>query len=51
MGARLRVHAFSISVDSYAAGPQQDMANPLGVGGTQLHEWPVRDVHLSQHAW
>jgi dihydrofolate reductase len=36
---RLRVHNFAISLDGYAAGPNQDMENPLGVGGTRLHEW------------
>ena len=36
---KLRVHAFSISVDGYGAGPGQDLANPLGVGGMALHEW------------
>jgi dihydrofolate reductase len=37
--ARLRVHAFSVSIDGYGAGPNQDLDNPLGVGGTALHEW------------
>jgi hypothetical protein len=36
---KLRVESFSISVDGYAAGPNQDINNPLGVGGTALHEW------------
>jgi dihydrofolate reductase len=36
---RLRVASFSISVDGYAAGPDQDIDNPLGVGGTALHAW------------
>ena len=36
---KLRVHAFSLSLDGYAAGPGQDLDNPLGVGGKQLHEW------------
>jgi dihydrofolate reductase len=35
----LRVHNFAISVDGYGAGPDQSMDNPLGVGGTRLHEW------------
>jgi dihydrofolate reductase len=35
----LRVHDFSISLDGYGAGPDQDVDNPLGVGGEQLHEW------------
>lgn len=37
--AKLRVHNFSISIDGYGAGPHQDIANPLGVGGLALHEW------------
>ncbi len=37
----LRVHAFSISLDGFGAGPRQDAENPLGVGGLALHEWVV----------
>ncbi len=37
--SRLRVQAFSISIDGYGAGPGQDSDNPLGVGGMALHEW------------
>jgi dihydrofolate reductase len=36
---KLRVHNFSISLDGYAAGPNQDIDNPLGMGGSRLHEW------------
>lgn len=36
---RLRVNGFSISLDGYGAGPNQDRDNPLGVGGMALHEW------------
>jgi dihydrofolate reductase len=36
---KLRVHAFSISIDGFGAGPDQDLDNPLGVGGRALHEW------------
>jgi dihydrofolate reductase len=36
---KLRVHGFSISVDGYGAGPDQNLDNPLGVGGLALHEW------------
>jgi len=39
--AKLRVHAFSISLDGYGAGPNQGLEDPLGVGGEQLHEWVV----------
>jgi dihydrofolate reductase len=37
--SKLRVHSFAISVDGYAAGPNQDLANPIGVGGMALHQW------------
>jgi dihydrofolate reductase len=37
--AKLRVHAFAISIDGYAAGPNQSLQNPLGVGGIALHKW------------
>jgi dihydrofolate reductase len=36
---KLRVHNLSISIDGFAAGPRQDVDNPLGVGGPRLHEW------------
>jgi dihydrofolate reductase len=37
--ARLRVQSFSLSIDGYGAGPNQDLGNPLGVGGMALHQW------------
>ncbi|HEV3371714.1 MAG TPA: dihydrofolate reductase family protein [Xanthobacteraceae bacterium] len=37
--SRLRVHGFATSIDGYGAGPNQDITNPLGVGGTALHQW------------
>jgi dihydrofolate reductase len=37
--SKLRVNAFSISVDGYGAGPAQALESPLGVGGEALHEW------------
>jgi len=36
---KLRVQSFSISLDGFGAGPNQDLANPLGVGGLALHQW------------
>jgi dihydrofolate reductase len=36
---KLRVHAFSISLDGYGAGPDQSLENPLGKGGTAIAEW------------
>ncbi len=37
--AKLRVHNIAMSIDGYMAGPDQAVDNPLGVGGTRLHEW------------
>lgn len=37
--SKLRIHAFSISLDGYGAGPDQSLDNPLGRGGEALHEW------------
>jgi dihydrofolate reductase len=36
---KLRVQSFAISVDGFGAGPNQNLENPLGIGGTQLHQW------------
>lgn len=43
---RVRVESFTISLDGYGAGPDQDIGNPLGVGGTDLHQWllPTRTL-------
>jgi dihydrofolate reductase len=38
---KVRVHAFSISLDGYGAGPDQSPEIPLGVGGEELHEWMI----------
>lgn len=37
--ARVRVASFTISLDGYGAGPHQDLDHPLGIGGTDLHQW------------
>ena len=36
---KLRVASFSVSIDGFGAGPNQDIDNPLGVGGMELHNW------------
>ena len=36
---KLRVHNLSISLDGFAAGPDQSVEAPLGVGGEALHDW------------
>jgi dihydrofolate reductase len=39
--SKLRVESFTISLDGFGAGPDQDLDNPLGVGGTSLHGWAL----------
>jgi dihydrofolate reductase len=39
---KLRAHNISVSLDGYMAGPDQDINDPLGVGGERLHEWVFR---------
>lgn len=35
----LQVRSFAVSIDGYGAGINQDLENPLGVGGMDLMEW------------
>jgi hypothetical protein len=37
--SRLRVNAAGISIDGYGAGLDQDLDNPMGVGGMAMHKW------------
>ena len=37
--SKVKVSAFSLSLDGFGAGPNQDLANPLGVRGLELHAW------------
>jgi dihydrofolate reductase len=37
--SKVRVAAFSISLDGYGAGPNQCLEHPLGENGTELHGW------------
>jgi dihydrofolate reductase len=47
---RVTCHA-SISLDGFVAGPDQSLANPLGVGGERLHEWMFADpIHEADAA-
>ncbi len=43
---QLRVNCFGLSLDGYGAGPGQDLANPMGIGGMALHNWvfPTRTM-------
>lgn len=36
---KLRIESFSISIDGFGAGPNQNLENPLGVGGEELAQW------------
>jgi hypothetical protein len=38
---RVRVEGFTLSLDGYGAGPDQDLDHPLGVGGQELHQWLI----------
>jgi dihydrofolate reductase len=37
--SKLRVQSLAVSIDGYAAGPEQDLKNPLGANGVELMEW------------
>jgi hypothetical protein len=37
--SKLRVSSFSISIDGFGVGPNQDTENPLGVGGLKVFDW------------
>ncbi len=37
--SKVSVASFSISLDGFGAGPNQDAEHPLGVGGMDLHRW------------
>ena len=48
---KLRVQSFSLSLDGYGAGPNQDLQNPLGMRGPEIFEWFVHsDVWKRMHA-
>jgi dihydrofolate reductase len=34
----------AISLDGFLAGPDQDLENPLGTGGEQLHRWQLEQA-------
>lgn len=36
---KLRVQSFSVSLDGFGAGPNQDLQHPLGVNGPELMDW------------
>ena len=48
--SKRRVHCFAVSLDGFGADPNQDINNPLGVGGEDLHQWffPTRTFQAMQ---
>lgn len=46
--SKVRVNAFSISIDGYGAGAGQSREDPLGRGGEALHDWFVRTRSFQQ---
>jgi dihydrofolate reductase len=47
--SKLRVESFTISLDGFGAGPDQDLNNPLGVGGASLHGWALSTRTFQKH--
>ena len=37
--SKVKVAAFSVSLDGFGAGPSQSLEHPLGLGGEGLHQW------------
>src|SRR5579864_8881055 len=48
--SKVRVSAFSVSLDGYAAGARQSLENPLGIRGPELFQWffPTRTFRQMQ---
>jgi dihydrofolate reductase len=48
--SKIKVCAFSVSLDGFGAGPHQDLKNPLGVRGLELHDWFLKtEVFRKMH--
>jgi dihydrofolate reductase len=47
---KVRVAAYGVSLDGFAAGPEQDLENPLGRGGGAMFQWffPTRTFRAMQ---
>jgi dihydrofolate reductase len=39
---KVKVAAFSVSLDGFGAGPNQNLDNPIGVNGHSLHGWMLK---------
>ena len=46
--SKVRVAAFSLSVDGFGAGPEQSLNDPLGKRGMELHSWFFRTRTFQQ---
>ena len=48
--AQVRVAGFGVSIDGFGAGPDQSLAQPLGVDGAELFQWffPTRTFREMQ---
>ncbi|MBM7046682.1 MULTISPECIES: dihydrofolate reductase family protein [Rhizobium] len=46
--SKVRVAAFSLSVDGFGAGPEQSLNDPLGKRGMELHSWFLRTRTFQQ---
>ena len=44
---KVKVLGFSVSLDGFGAGPNQDINNPIGVRGHEVHNWmfPTKSFH------
>lgn len=49
--SRVRVESFTMSADGFAAGPDQDLEHPLGIGGTALHGWAMPTRTFQRHVF
>jgi dihydrofolate reductase len=48
--SKVRVAAFSLSLDGFGAGPRQDLENPLGVRGPEMFQWAFEtDTFTKMH--
>lgn len=47
--SRIRVNAFSISLDGFGAGPDQSIDDPLGRGAEALHHWMFETSLFSEN--
>ena len=45
--SKVKVAAYSVSLDGFGAGPDQSLENPLGIRGGELHNWiyPTKFFH------